>query len=53
MLTFHTKLVLFKYIDINPIYGPTFILFGAYTQIWAISILLIIQPIFIQFLSAC
>ena len=40
-LTFHIKLVSFKNIDICPIYGPKFIIFGAYVQIWAYSILLI------------
>ena len=40
-LTFHIKLVSFKNIDICPIYGPKSIIFGAYDQIWAYSILLI------------
>ena len=48
-LTFHIKLVSFENIDICPIYGPNSIIFGAYVQIWAYSILLITQRIFIQF----
>ena len=47
MLTFHTKLVSFKNIDICPIDRPKSIIFDAYAQIWAYSILLITQPIFI------
>ena len=43
------KLVSLKNIDICLIYGPKSIIFGALVQIWAYSILLITQPIFIQF----
>ena len=48
-LTFHIKLVSFKNIDICPIYGSKSIIFDAYVQIWAYSILLITQPLFAQF----
>ena len=44
-IIFHIKLVLFKNIDI---YEPKSIIFGVYAQIWAYSILLITQPIFIK-----
>ena len=47
--TFHIKLVLFKNINICRIYGPKSMIFVAYVQIWAYSILLITQPNFIQF----
>ena len=46
MLTFHIKFVSLKNIDIYPIYGPKSIIFGAYAQIWAYSILLITQSIY-------
>ena len=48
-LTFHIKLVTFENIDICPIYRPKSIIFCAYIQIWANSILLITKPICIQF----
>ena len=48
-LTFHIKLVSFTNIDICTIYGPKSIILGAYVQIWAYSILLITQPIFVDF----
>ena len=49
MLTFHIKLVLFKNIDMCPIYGPKSIIFGVYAQIWANSVLLITQQILSNF----
>ena len=48
-LTFHIKLVSFKNIDICIINGPKSIIFGAYVQIWAYSILLITQPFLSNF----